>query len=103
MVIMTQGEQRTIIFNLRQDGETLRPEMIQDLKVCTGNVRKKYSDGAVAFLENKWNFKMSQKDTFSMEPGNYDLVIHIKYPNDDILIRTISMLVIKKGCCKEKF
>ena len=103
VLTMTQGEQRIIPFNLKQDGHVLTPDMISDLKVCVGSVRKKHSESSVTFQENKWSFLLSQKDTLSMQPGNYDLVIHIKYPNGDILIRKIAWMIIKKACCGEEF
>lgn len=53
IITMTQGEQRTIPFNLKQDGHALNPEMISDLKVCVGSVSKKYSEDSVKFQENK--------------------------------------------------
>ena len=103
VITMTQGEQLTIPFSLKQDGHALTPEMISDLKVCVGSVSKKYSEDSVKFSGNKWSFLMRQKDTISMEPGTHDLVIHIKYPNEDILIRKIARMVINKSCCKEEF
>ena len=76
---ITQGDAYPIPFLLKQAGQYLTPDMIQDVEVSVGStVLKKLSDGEVMYQEDTWYFYLSQEETFSLD-GNMELEIRVRY------------------------
>lgn len=105
MITIKQGESYRIPFTLKQDGQIMTPDMIQDLKVCIGDYHFKYSDGTLRFEEQsmEWWFRPTQGETLAMPEGRTKMCAHIKYHNGDILIEDAGAVIIKQGCCGEEF
>ena len=64
---ITQGDAYAIPFRLKQDGNYLTPDMIQDVEVTIGSTfRKRMSDGGVIYQNERWYFYLSQDDTLEL-------------------------------------
>lgn len=83
-VVIKQGDSRDIYFAMKVNGSPLTPDMLEDLEICIGEeLRLTYQNGGVKFDSNsqRWYIWLSQKQTFSLEEGNYKVEIRRKYKN----------------------
>lgn len=96
-----QGDEYDIYINLKQDGNALKPNIVDDIEVFIGsNIRKTYSDETLLFdsKELKWYLRLSQQETFAMEEGQHQVYGRIKYngaqESDVVGIRLESIIVM---------
>ena len=79
MVIrIMQGDACRLAFQIRQNGTIVTPEMITDLEVTVGNLRKTYLDGGITFESECWYTYLSQEDTKSLSGSEY-IRLRIRY------------------------
>ncbi len=101
-----QGESYPVYITLNQDGKTLLPEMIGDLKVCIGSdFSKTYSAGGVKFdaASSRWYIHPTQEETMKLPHGRHKVTCHVKYGDGTILIADIGFILVEKSCCGEVF
>lgn len=106
MITIRQGESYRIFLNLKQDGNPLIPESIEDIKVCIGTqFQKTYKQNGVFFdyEKNQWYIFPTQQDTLGMKDGQFTISCHVKYPDTSVIITDIDSVRIKKSCCGEVF
>lgn len=106
MITIRQGESYRIIFDLQQDGQTLAPDMIEDLKICIGSdYSKTYKKNGVFFDQgtNRWYIFPTQKETLEFDPGKKPIFCHIKYQDGTILIHELDTLNVTRSVCQEEF
>lgn len=96
-----QGDEYDIYINLKQDGNALKPNMVDDIEVSIGtDIRKTYSNETVLFdsREMKWYIRLTQQETLAMEVGQHQVYGRIKYngvPESDVVgIRLESIVVM---------
>jgi hypothetical protein len=73
-----QGDACRIPFCVKQDGRTLVPEMITDLEVTVGRLRKTYREGNVTWDGAAWYVYLSQEETMAMS-GVDHIRIRVRY------------------------
>lgn len=73
-----QGDAYRLPFRIKQDGVVITPEMIQDLEVTIGSLRKTYSSGEITYSEEHWLVYLSQEDTLAMTGSEY-IRVRIRY------------------------
>lgn len=66
-----QGDACRIPFHIRQDGTQIRPEMVADLEVTLGRLRKTYLEGGVRWEDGYWFVYLSQEETMAMAGCDY--------------------------------
>lgn len=101
-----QGESYPVYIALNQDGETLLPEMIRDLKVCVGSeFSKTYSAGGVKFdtASNRWYIHPTQEETLKLPDESHKVTCHVKYQDGTILIVDVGHILVEGTCCGEVF
>lgn len=87
---MMQGDSYIVPFSITVNKTNhLTPDMISELEVCVGDdggakIRKTFSSGEVGYddILNKWFFRPTQEETFSLEPGGYDVEARVKFGED---------------------
>lgn len=77
-IIMMQGDACRLPFHIRQDGVTVTPEMITDLEVTVGSLRKTYTSGEITYGEGCWFVYLSQEETMAMSGSKY-IRVRIRY------------------------
>lgn len=105
MLTIIQGESFPIYIALMQDDSPLTPDMIENLKICLGSLKKKLSDGGVTFDETtqRWCVFPTQEETLEMPVGPNNVCCHIKYPDGSVISKNLDGILVKAGCCKEVF
>ncbi len=91
---MMQGDSYPVFIDLKQDGVTLTPDMIDDLEVCVGeNLRKTYSGGGVAFDTGTqmWYIRPTQQETLDLPEDSYTVIVRVKYKNQPADVKGISV------------
>jgi len=81
MTIM-QGDSYTIYLNLTQSGDTLTPDLVDDLEVYIGEtLRKTFSAGSVFFDAESgiWSIRPTQEETMALEEGSHEVTVRVKY------------------------
>ena len=73
-----QGDACRLPFHIRQDGMVITPEMITDLEVTIGSLRKTYLTGGIIYADEHWLVYLSQEDTLSMTGSEY-IRVRIRY------------------------
>lgn len=73
-----QGDACRIPFRIRQDGRAIVPELITDLEVTVGALRKTYLEGSVVWENDCWFVYLSQEETMGM--GGVDHIrVRLRY------------------------
>lgn len=83
-VTIKQGDSRIIWFNLKVNGATLTPDMIDDIEICVGDdLRMTASGGEVKYDvgTQRWFIWPTQEQTFALDEGNHKVEIRRKYRN----------------------
>ena len=86
-VVIKQGDSRAIFFDMKVNGATLTPDMIENLEIYIGQeLRLTYQEGGVKFDSNsqRWYIWPTQEQTFKLEEGNHPVEIRRKYKNTDM-------------------
>ena len=86
---MMQGDSYALPFRITINGTTdITPDIVSELELCIGNddtveVRKTLSAGGVWYNESlkRWFFRLSQQETFGIDPGTYDVIVRPKFAN----------------------
>jgi hypothetical protein len=82
MVIM-RGDATTIPVDTKYNGQILTPDIIADIELSVEDkIAKLYSSGEVWFDKDsmRWNFRLSQEETFNLRPAKYGVIARIKFP-----------------------
>lgn len=86
-----QGDEYDIYINLKQDGEVLKPEWVDNIELCIGsNIRKTSSGESLLFdrEEGKWYTRLRQNETLAMPCGENAAFGRVKYkgaPESDVV------------------
>ena len=102
-----QGDEYDIFIDLKQDGNVLKPNIIDDIEVYIGSdIRKTYKSDEVLFnsKELKWYTRLYQQETLAMDPGQYEAIARIKYngtPTFDVVGVKLGMLVVMPTTSRE--
>ena len=86
-----QGDSYNLPFVLTLNGTTdITPYFVAELELCIGNddtveVRKMFSSGGVWYDESmkRWFFRLSQQESFGLDPNTYDVVVRVKFADDN--------------------
>lgn len=105
MIKITAGESYPLYFTINQDGISLTPDMLDDLKICIGKKSWTLRSGGVRYAADrgKWYIHPTQAETLAMPVGKSDICFHFKYANGDVYIKRDGQLVVERGCCTEVF
>lgn len=105
MIKITAGESYPLYFTINQDGISLTPDMLDDLKICIGKRSWTLRSGGVRYAADrgKWYIYPTQAETLAMPVGKSDICFHIKYLDGMVYIVRDGQLVVEKGCCSEVF
>ena len=82
---ISQGDSYPIFFKLTQAGYVLTPDMLDDMRVCVGEVLEFQLSKNEVFFDNDlqlWYFRPSQADTMLLDPESYQVDARVKYTND---------------------
>lgn len=94
-----QGDACRFPFQIRQDEMTITPEMILDLEVTVGRLRKTYSGGGVIFDGEKWYILLTQEETLRMCGCEY-IRLRIRYhdqPWEAVTGKQVAMLQVEEN------
>lgn len=79
---MMQGDAYNLGFTvLNNAGVAVTPTDIIDMEITIGHLRKTYSGGQLSYLDGRWFFPLSQKETFGYWPKVAKSQIRIKWAN----------------------
>jgi hypothetical protein len=84
---MMQGDSYYVFIEMTQYEEILLPETVDDLEICVGEaLRYSVSGGTVGFdtASQRWFFRPTQEETLSLDPGQYNVIVRVKYANDPL-------------------
>lgn len=73
-----QGDACRLPFHIVQDGLVISPEMITDLEVTVGSLRKTYLSGGIEYTDEHWLMNLSQEETMAMSGSEY-IRVRIRY------------------------
>ena len=102
-----QGDEYDIYINLKQDGNAMKPNMVDDIEVYIGtDIRKTYSNKTVLFdsRELKWYIRLTQQETLAMEEGQHQVYGRIKYngvPESDVVGIRLEGIVVMPTTSQE--
>lgn len=85
MIKIKQGDSCGVYLNLKQNGNKLLPEYVDDIEVCVeGNLRLTAVEGTVKFdsASKRWYIWPTQEQTFGLEEGIHKVEIRVKYKNN---------------------
>ena len=104
MITIIQGESFPIPVMLQKNGEPIGPDSVTDCLICVAEIHKKHSDGTLAWNEERqmWNFFPAQSETYSAEPGFYNMQIQIKHKDGTVQKVVGPYVNIQESPCKEK-
>ena len=95
---LMQGDACRIPFSIRQDGRKLEPEMISDLEVTVGTLRKTFRGGSVTWDGTYWYVYLSQEETMNMA-GVDHIRIRVRYLDQPWIMvqgREAALLYVEK-------
>ena len=66
---MQQGDQFSLMIDIKRGDTSLAPEDVEGIKVKLGDVERKYPDGGLTYDDglDTWLFPVSQEDTLKMD------------------------------------
>lgn len=95
---IAQGDQRKIPFELKLNGATLTPYELSELEVCATDqaFRKLMSTGDVVFddVTGQWIFRLTQDETFALEPGTYFVQARPEFLDGTIIMTSIGSIEV---------
>lgn len=78
-----QGDQYSIPFSIRHNGEIVNPDTVDDVVIAIGDIVRSYNEGTLTYVDEKWLFPIYKQETLKM-PDNISYQIQIRYGTDII-------------------
>lgn len=97
-IVIMQGDACRIPFHIRQDGRVVMADMITDLEVTVGELRKTYSSGEITYDDEYWYVYLSQQETMAMT-GPDQIRVRIRYldqPWVTVLGKRVTVVYVEK-------
>ena len=108
VLVIHQGDALTIPVDLEQSQLDITPDMVSDVEITVGmSLRRLYSGETVQHSaeDGKWSFRLTQKDTFGLRPGNYITQARVKYKNEpefDVTCIDVGTIVVLSANSREE-
>lgn len=99
-----QGDAYPIEIEIKQNGDVLTPDMIDDLEICVGDdIRKTYANKEAVHSDGYWYIRLTQEDTFGMDEGSHKVTVRVKYKNQppDVVGRLAGRIKVFRSHSKE--
>lgn len=92
-VTIMQGDSYPIPIEVTQGDVTVAPELIEEIEVMIGSIRKTGTSGGVIYHEGWWYVQPTQEETFMME-GQQAVYVRLKYEGQppDVIGRQVGIL-----------
>ena len=78
-----QGDQYSIPFSIRHNGEIVTPDTADDVVIAIGDIVRAYSEGTLTYVDEKWLFPIYKEETLKM-PDSISYQVQIHYGADII-------------------
>ena len=89
-ITIKQGDSVAIFLDLTVNGQTLTPDMVDDLEVYVGeDLGYYYRNGGVKFdnATQRWYIWPTQEETFNLDEGSYKVEIRPKYRDQHVTVK----------------
>lgn len=72
-----QGDQYSIPFRIRHNGEIVTPDSVDDVVIAIGDIVRAYSDNTLTYIDGKWLFPIYKEETLNLPDDNsYQVQLH---------------------------
>ncbi len=98
---MMQGDQYRVSLHLTMNGEPVIGEVVENMEVMLGNLRKTKADGSITYdaLEQVWLISLTQEDTFLLR-GNVKVTVRCKFGSGDVIGADLGMVNVLHSASK---
>ena len=79
-----QGDAFTQKIEILKDDEIVTPDDVVDVEVTFGRLSKTYSSGELKYLDGKWEFRLSQAETFRFRETYQKVQVRVCWANGDV-------------------
>lgn len=99
---MMQGDSYDLGFTVKNNaGSVVTPDDILDMEITIGHLSKTYRREELAFVDNRWHFPLTQKETFGYWPKAIKAQIRVRWKNGVVEGKEIHGVRIKESLSKE--
>jgi hypothetical protein len=98
---MLQGDSYPLKFTLKDSAGTLiTNEMVSDVEIIVGDLRKTYAKNELTYFDGKWIFALTQEQTINA-PKRCNAQVRVKFINNSEVIGKITTpLFVETGYSK---
>lgn len=99
---MMQGDQYIIPFELKSaDGEKITADIVKEVEVFVGCIRKTLTDGGVSYDRDGgvFNIHITQKETFLLS-GDVEIQARCLFASGDVVGVSLGTVVLEKSASK---
>lgn len=103
MLIIQQGDQYSIQFQIKQNDVVLTPSNVTDVRIQIDKTLKSYVNNQITFdtPSNKWIYPLTEKESVALDGATVPLQIGIKQSGSIYYSPTMSVVVGKSIIKKE--
>ena len=98
---MMQGDSYRLPIQVTMNGDIVTLNMVEDVEVMLGSIRKTFLDGSVSFdeIQEAWLVSLSQEDTFRLR-GGANAQVRVKFLSGDVLGVDLGYVDVKSSVSK---
>lgn len=101
MICIMQGDAYSIDIGLVDDeGNALTPEMVDEVEVSLGTLKKSYPD-TVVYDEGEYLFPLTQTETLAMPIGLKTFQVRVKFNGGDVVGCNLPNVMVMMAKSKE--
>lgn len=94
MILIHQGDDLYIPFEIERDGVAISPEDVIDVRVCIGDEVKAYSNGELTFHDNAFLYHISSIESKKYS-GIIDCQVEVSYGKNEIHSEILPIKILK--------
>ena len=82
---MMQGDAYHLSFKIKKGDDVITDEMVDDVEIVIGKIRKSLSAGEVSWGDGVWLFPLTQDETFDLRGIAQRAQVRVKFKGGDII------------------
>lgn len=99
---MMQGDSYGLSIEiLNADDAAVTPDDVSDVEVAIGYLRKTYASGEVTYADGKWNFPLTQEETFKLPAARVKAQVRVVWANGDVEGTVLDPVNVRESMSKE--
>lgn len=94
MLVIHQGDQLMIPFEIEQNGEPLLPEKTKEIRICVDDIVRYYSKGELTYYNNVYLFPLSSQESKNLV-GIIKVQVEVQFGTSEVHSQVFNIKVAK--------